>query len=219
MTPWVRRTLAAYRFNTSCRIPGVGLSDSGVVGRSIPVCTSRPAAARYVQISERSRELSADYRSRTMPKMSGIHASNVCGAGDVFGCLDVYSIGPTVCCLGQQCKDEPGFIGYRWLDLFPRRKGTTSLICIYFAVLSYVNSGKVLAHSCLGLLPVYELPSSRYCYPLASTVANLAKLTPERPALIRHHDDRQAPESGLDNLSVRCQRASRAVAAMVCPTQ
>jgi hypothetical protein len=152
--------------------------------------------------------------------MSGIHASNVCGAGDVFGCLNVYSgTGPAVRCLGQQCTDEPGFVGYRWLDLFPRSKDTTSLICIYFAVLGYVNSGKVLARSCLGLLPVYELPSSKYHYHLATTVANLAKLTPERPSLIRHDDDWQAPESGLNNLSVRCQRASRAVAAMVCPTQ
>ncbi|KAJ8589373.1 hypothetical protein M405DRAFT_211118 [Rhizopogon salebrosus TDB-379] len=143
MTPWVRHTLDAYRFNTSCQIPGVVLSNSAVVEHSIPACTSRPAAGR------------------TMPKMSGIHAS------------------PTVRCLGQQCKDEPGFVGHRWLDLFPRGKGTTSLICIYFPVLSYVNSGKVLARSCLGFLPVYELPSSKHHYPLATTVANLAKLTPE----------------------------------------
>jgi hypothetical protein len=93
------------------------------------------------------------------------------------------------------------------------------LICIYFAILSYVSSGKVLARSCLGLLPVYKLPSSKHHYPLAITVTDLAKLTPERPALIRHDDDRQARESGLNNLSVRCQRASTAVADMVCPTQ
>jgi hypothetical protein len=42
-------------------------------------------------------------------------------------------------------------------------------------------------------------------------VANLAELTPERPALIRHDDGRQAHESGLNNLSVQCQHASKAV--------
>ncbi|KAJ8589380.1 hypothetical protein M405DRAFT_211372 [Rhizopogon salebrosus TDB-379] len=91
--------LVAYRFHTSCRIPGVGLSNSVVVERSIPACTSRPAAARYVQIGQTSREPSTDSRSRTTPKMFGIQASNICGAGDVFGCLDVYSIGATVRCL------------------------------------------------------------------------------------------------------------------------
>ncbi|KAJ8591958.1 hypothetical protein M405DRAFT_813489 [Rhizopogon salebrosus TDB-379] len=66
----------------------------------------------------------------------------------------------------------------------------------------------------MGLLPVYELLSSKYHYPLATMVANLANLTPEQPALIPRDDDRQAHESGLDNLCVRCQRASKAVAAM-----
>ncbi|KAJ8582603.1 hypothetical protein M405DRAFT_558080 [Rhizopogon salebrosus TDB-379] len=158
MTLWVRRTLVAYLFNTSCRIPGVGLSNSAVVEHSIPACTSRPAAAR------------------TMPKMSGIHAS------------------PTVL-LGTAMQ---------------RR----TRICWISLVGSIPSRGKVLARSCLGLLPVYELPSSKYHCHLATTVANLAKLTPERPALIRHDDDRQAPESGLNNLSVQCQRASKAVAAM-----
>ncbi|KAJ8591651.1 hypothetical protein M405DRAFT_99114 [Rhizopogon salebrosus TDB-379] len=69
MTTWVRHTLAAYRFNTSCRIPGVGWSNLGAVERLIPVCTSRPTAGR------------------TTPKMCAIQVSNICGAGDVFGCL------------------------------------------------------------------------------------------------------------------------------------
>jgi hypothetical protein len=59
----------------------------------------------------------------------------------------------------------------------------------------------------MGLLPVYELPLSKYHYPLATMVANLAKLTPERPALIPRDDERHR-ESGLNNLGVRCQRAS-----------
>jgi hypothetical protein len=42
-------------------------------------------------------------------------------------------------------------------------------------------------------------------------VAHLAKLNPERPALIRHDDDRQAHESGLNNLSAQCQHASKAM--------
>jgi hypothetical protein len=60
----------------------------------------------------------------------------------------------------------------------------------------------------MGLLPVYELLSSKYHYPLATIVVNLAKLIPEQPALIPRDDDRQAHESGLNNLGVRCQRAS-----------
>jgi hypothetical protein len=105
------------------------------------------------------------------------------------------------------------------LDPFFRDKCTASLICIRFAVLSKVSNAKVLAHNCMGLLPVYEFPSSKYHYPLATMVANLAKLTPDRPALIPRDDDRQAHESGLNNLGVRCQRASKAVAVMVCRTQ
>ncbi|KAJ8582592.1 hypothetical protein M405DRAFT_937681 [Rhizopogon salebrosus TDB-379] len=44
---------------------------------------------------------------------------------------------------------------------------------------SILLRAKVLEHNCMGLLPVYELPSSKYHYPLAAMVANLAKLTPE----------------------------------------
>jgi hypothetical protein len=50
-------------------------------------------------------------------------------------------------------------------------------------------------------------------------VANLAKLTLEQPAFIPRDDDRQAHVSVLNNLGVRCQRASMAVVVMVCPTQ
>lgn len=39
-----------------------------------------------------------------------------------------------------------------------------------------------------GLLPGYELPNGRRYYPLTAMVANLAKPTPERPALMRHDD-------------------------------
>lgn len=39
-----------------------------------------------------------------------------------------------------------------------------------------------------GLLPSYELPDGKRRYPLTAMVANLAKPTPERPALMRHDD-------------------------------
>ncbi|KAJ8591633.1 hypothetical protein M405DRAFT_98644 [Rhizopogon salebrosus TDB-379] len=120
MTPWVRHTLAAYRFNTSYRIPGVGWSNLGAVEHSIPACTSRPTAGRPT------------------PKMSGIQ----------FVAWD------------SAAKTNP--------DLLETSVGY---------ILS--RSAKVLAHNCMGLLPVYELPSSKYHYPLATMVANLAKLTPE----------------------------------------
>jgi hypothetical protein len=188
----------------------------GAVERSTPACTSRPMPGKYVQISQISREHSDDSRSRTTPKMSGIQASNICGAGDVFGCL-LYRCNSSL--LGTATQRRTRTCWRRQLDLFFRGKCAASLICIRFAVLSYVSSAKVLAHNCMGLLPVYELPSSKYHYPLATMVANLAKLTPERPALIPRDDDRQAHESGLNNLGVQCQRAFKAVAVMVCRTQ
>jgi hypothetical protein len=38
------------------------------------------------------------------------------------------------------------------------------------------------------LLPGYDLPGGKRSYPLAAMVANLAKPTPDRPALMRHDD-------------------------------
>jgi hypothetical protein len=43
--------------------------------------------------------------------MSGIQASNIRGAGDVIGCLNVYSTGAIVRCSGQRRKEEPGLVG------------------------------------------------------------------------------------------------------------
>lgn len=66
-------------------------------------------------------------------------------------------------------KDESGFVGYCYLDLFPR--------------------GAKYSHAAVwGLLPGYELSSGKRHYPLTAMVANLAKPTPERPALMRHDD-------------------------------
>ncbi len=39
-----------------------------------------------------------------------------------------------------------------------------------------------------GLLPGYERPGGKRSYPLAAMVANLAKSTPSKPALMRHDD-------------------------------
>lgn len=69
----------------------------------------------------------------------------------------------------KDAKDEGGFVGYCYLDLFPR-------------------AAKYSHAAVWGLLPGYELPSGARHYPLAAMVANLAKPTPDRPALMRHDD-------------------------------
>ncbi|KAG6380319.1 hypothetical protein JVT61DRAFT_8428 [Boletus reticuloceps] len=69
----------------------------------------------------------------------------------------------------MDAKDESGFIGYCYLDLFPRE-------------------GKYSHAAVWGLLPGYELPEGKRHHPLTAMVANLAKPTPERPALMRHDD-------------------------------
>jgi Zn-dependent oligopeptidase len=38
------------------------------------------------------------------------------------------------------------------------------------------------------LLPGYDLPSGKRGFPVAAMVANLAKPTPDKPALMRHDD-------------------------------
>ncbi|KAG6370192.1 hypothetical protein JVT61DRAFT_12341 [Boletus reticuloceps] len=71
--------------------------------------------------------------------------------------------------LEMDAKDESGFIGYCYLDLFSRE-------------------GKYSHAAVCGLLPGYELPEGKRHHPLTAMVANLAKPTPERPALMRHDD-------------------------------
>ncbi|KAJ8591655.1 hypothetical protein M405DRAFT_840435, partial [Rhizopogon salebrosus TDB-379] len=182
MTPWVRHTLAAYRFNTSYRIPGVGLSNAAVVERSILACTPRPTADQ-----ERHQRC---LESRRV----------------TFAVLEMFLAVSTFALQVQQFSAR---------DSNAKMNPASLETSVGFILWCHVSSAKVLAHNCLGLPLVYELPSSKYHYPLATMVANLAKLTPERPALIRHDDDRQAHVSGLNNLSVQCQRASKAVAAMM----
>jgi len=66
-------------------------------------------------------------------------------------------------------KDDSGFVGYCYLDLFPRE-------------------AKYSHAAVWGLLPGYDLSSGKRHYPLTAMVANLAKPTPDRPALMRHDD-------------------------------
>ncbi|KAI0050407.1 metallopeptidase MepB [Auriscalpium vulgare] len=66
-------------------------------------------------------------------------------------------------------KDESGFVGYCYLDLFPR-------------------ASKYGHAAVWGLLPGYDLPAGKRSYPLTAMVANLAKPTAERPALMPHND-------------------------------
>ncbi|KAG6901007.1 hypothetical protein C0995_002539 [Termitomyces sp. Mi166 len=69
----------------------------------------------------------------------------------------------------KDAKDESGFIGYCYLDLFPR-------------------ASKYSHAAVWPLLPGYDLPNGKRSYPIAAMVANLAKPTPEKPALMRHDD-------------------------------
>lgn len=69
----------------------------------------------------------------------------------------------------RDANDDPAFVGYCYLDLFPR-------------------TAKYSHAAVWGLLPGYDFPSGDRHYPLTAMVANLAKPTPERPALMRHDD-------------------------------
>ncbi|KAH7913358.1 hypothetical protein BJ138DRAFT_1002435 [Hygrophoropsis aurantiaca] len=66
-------------------------------------------------------------------------------------------------------KDETGFVGYCYLDLFPR-------------------AAKYSHAAVWPLWPSYQTSEGGRHYPLAAMVANLAKPTPDRPALMRHDD-------------------------------
>ncbi|KAG5642147.1 hypothetical protein DXG03_003551 [Asterophora parasitica] len=69
----------------------------------------------------------------------------------------------------KDAKDESGFVGYTYLDLFPR-------------------ASKYSHAAVWPLLPGYDLPNGKRSYPLTAMVANLAKPTPDKPALMRHDD-------------------------------
>ena len=86
----------------------------------------------------------------------------------------------------KDCKDSSDFVGYCYLDLFPRG--------MHFFLSSTLHStqdwieGKYSHAAVWRLLDGYELPNNSRHYPLVAMVANLAKPTPEKPALIRHDD-------------------------------
>ena len=67
----------------------------------------------------------------------------------------------------KDSKDESGFVGYCYLDLFPRES-------------------KYSHAAVWPLLSGYEKADGSRSYPLAAMVANLAKPTPDKPALMRH---------------------------------
>ncbi|EMD39827.1 hypothetical protein CERSUDRAFT_81164 [Gelatoporia subvermispora B] len=69
----------------------------------------------------------------------------------------------------NDAKDASGFVGYCYLDLFPR-------------------ASKYSHAAVWPLLPGYERADGTRQYPLTAMVANLAKPTPEKPALMRHDD-------------------------------
>ncbi|PPQ65870.1 hypothetical protein CVT26_000804 [Gymnopilus dilepis] len=69
----------------------------------------------------------------------------------------------------KDAKDESGFVGYCYLDLFPR-------------------PGKYSHAAVWPILPGYDRADGKRAYPLTAMVANLAKPTPDKPALMRHDD-------------------------------
>ncbi|KAF8169249.1 hypothetical protein BJ912DRAFT_1025654 [Pholiota molesta] len=69
----------------------------------------------------------------------------------------------------KDAKDESDFVGYCYLDLFPR-------------------ANKYSHAAVWPILPGYDRPDGKRSYPLTAMVANLAKPTPDKPALMRHDD-------------------------------
>ncbi|THH01901.1 hypothetical protein EW026_g869 [Hermanssonia centrifuga] len=68
----------------------------------------------------------------------------------------------------KDATDKSGFIGYCYLDLFPRESK--------------------YSHAAVWGFSGFERPDGSRSYPFCSMVANLAKPTPGKPALMRHDD-------------------------------
>jgi Zn-dependent oligopeptidase len=84
-------------------------------------------------------------------------------------------------------KDESDFVGYCYLDLFPR--GMSPLFCHHPSAELTAQLESKYGHAAVWpLLPGYLHSDGKRTYPLAAMVANLAKPTPDRPALMRHDD-------------------------------
>lgn len=87
----------------------------------------------------------------------------------------------------KDAKDESGFVGYCYLDLFPR--GMSSLISISLLDTDNCATEAKYSHAAVWpLLSGHTLPDGKRSYPLTAMVANLAKSTPDKPALMRHDD-------------------------------
>lgn len=91
----------------------------------------------------------------------------------------------------KDAQDESGFVGHCYLDLYPRGKDSAIHLCNHLAthvthphhlVAKFPHAAVFCIH------PGYELPDGKRHYPVAAIVANLAKPTAERPALMRHFD-------------------------------
>lgn len=91
----------------------------------------------------------------------------------------------------KNAKDESDFVGYCYLDLFPRRAYNGFILCTHLRLNSIPAIASKYSHAAVWpLLAGYDIPGSdgKRSYPLAAMVANLAKPTPDKPALMRHDD-------------------------------
>ena len=87
----------------------------------------------------------------------------------------------------KDAKDASDFVGYCYLDLLPRGMYFPPIISVLRTESSYIAS-KYSHAAVWSLLDGYDLPDNKRHYPLAAMVANLAKSTPEKPALMTHGD-------------------------------
>src|ERR1700675_3878487 len=75
----------------------------------------------------------------------------------------------------QDSKDETGFVGYCYFDLFPRGLLFRSFFINVFFYIDLGLANKYSHAAVWSLLPGCQLPNGQYSYPLAAMVANLAK--------------------------------------------
>jgi Zn-dependent oligopeptidase len=87
----------------------------------------------------------------------------------------------------KDAKDSSGFIGWCYLDLFPRGK-FRSLYKLFHLFIHLSPEAKYSHAAVWPLISGYDKPSGGRQYPVAAMVANLAKPTPDKPALMRHDD-------------------------------
>ena len=88
----------------------------------------------------------------------------------------------------QDAKDETDFLGYCYLDLFPRGMFPVPMSPLGCAVPTLPPASKYSHAAVWPLLAGHDLSAGKRGYPIAAMVANLAKPTPNKPALMRHDD-------------------------------